>query len=549
MKLTFRQGIARHQTDVNGNATFLQRNGGNGNFIDLVVSPEPTVLVFAHKVATYIVEEVKTVPSAWGPISGTPTKYLYWDVNLLNATVTRGITLLPPLYTSDAPLSPAPDQHWFDTIENIFRVWNGSKWIDKVRLFAGYITSGAIIHPYPIGTQAGLHGESEGGNIILDSFGAPLRESDGSFVTSITWLNVANRGTATAQLDAVLRSAMASEELPKYSLVQLQAGGRMGLARSTDYRTHVHGIVTEDLYEGEVATVINTGLVKNPLWAWPSEAVGKPFFCGVTGEVTLTPPTQGVLQQCGFIYDRDAIHMTIHQVVVLDNPDVVPTPPPPPPIQAPLANFSANVLTGVSPLTVQFTDLSTNAVSLEWDFTNDGYVDSVTPNPIYTFATPGSYTVRQRAINTFGQDDEIKSNYIVVTAPNSGVGNVNLGLSFSAPAQVNGGSTFSFQVIVTNDGLGNAVNVLRELALRSNNNSEVTLVSPPPGATVSLVGNVTRVVLPLINIASGGVSSITMQATTTASAKSIQISGIVSSPQNDSTPQDNTATVTIGVKS
>lgn len=40
--------------------------------------------------------------------------------------------------------------------------------------------------------------------------------------------------------------------------------------------------------------------------------------------------------------------------------------------EAPVANFSSNVTSGYAPLTVQFSDLSRNAVSKVWDFNNDG---------------------------------------------------------------------------------------------------------------------------------------------------------------------------------
>ena len=33
-------------------------------------------------------------------------------------------------------------------------------------------------------------------------------------------------------------------------------------------------------------------------------------------------------------------------------------------------------------------------VSYQWDFNNDGTVDNTAPNPLYTFATPGTYTAK-----------------------------------------------------------------------------------------------------------------------------------------------------------
>jgi len=63
--------------------------------------------------------------------------------------------------------------------------------------------------------------------------------------------------------------------------------------------------------------------------------------------------------------------------------------PPPPPT----ANFSANPASGNAPLTVQFTDESTGAItSWNWDF-GDGSADSPAQNPSHTYTNAGDYTV------------------------------------------------------------------------------------------------------------------------------------------------------------
>lgn len=547
MKLTFRQGIARHQTDISGNPTFLQRSGAASQFIDLVVSPEPTVLVFAHREGTYLVEELKTVQKAWGPIPND-TVYLYWDVNLLTGQLTRGMTLLPPLYSVAAPGNPKPDQHWFDSTENVFRVWNGTKWVDKLRIFAGWVTSGSIIHPIKLGSQAGISGDFEGGHIVLDSFGMPLRQSNGCFVTTASWLNVVNFGTVTARLDGAIMNGMAAEELPKFSLVQLRPGRRLVLARSTDYTSRVSGIIAEDLYEGEISRVISTGVVRNPEWNWPAASINKALFCGPTGQVTLVAPKQGVVQQVGFVYDKDSIFLNVHQVIVLDDPENILPTIPSPPIDVPLANFTCDVTEGIAPLTVQFQNTSVGANALEWDFSNDGYVDSTSVAPSYTFSTPGLYTVRLRAINDHGFDDEIKANLINVAMPSTGPSQVNLGIQFGAPATVNKGALFSFQIITTNDGKAEATHVKREVVLRSSNGSEVVIKNPAAGVVVTKSGALTKVTLPETTIASGGYTIFNLQAQADATASAIQLDGIVSSLETDPTQGDNTASLTIGVR-
>ncbi|WP_410509110.1 PGF-pre-PGF domain-containing protein [Methanosarcina hadiensis] len=83
----------------------------------------------------------------------------------------------------------------------------------------------------------------------------------------------------------------------------------------------------------------------------------------------------------------------------------------------PEASFSASPLSGTSPLTVQFSDLSTgNPDSWKWDFDGNGAIDSSEKNPAWTYQTTGTYTVTLEAINTtYGNDTETKTGYITVT--------------------------------------------------------------------------------------------------------------------------------------
>ncbi|MBW2561778.1 MAG: PKD domain-containing protein, partial [Deltaproteobacteria bacterium] len=86
---------------------------------------------------------------------------------------------------------------------------------------------------------------------------------------------------------------------------------------------------------------------------------------------------------------------------------------PPPPV----ADFTASPTSGTAPLTVQFTDTSTNTpTSWAWDVDNDGVVDYTTQNPQHTYSSSGTYTVKLTATNAGGSDTEIKTDYITVTA-------------------------------------------------------------------------------------------------------------------------------------
>jgi len=81
-----------------------------------------------------------------------------------------------------------------------------------------------------------------------------------------------------------------------------------------------------------------------------------------------------------------------------------------------VVDFSASPTSGQAPLTVQFTDQTTgNPNKWEWDFDNDGTIDSFLPHPSYTYQNPGSYTVTLTAYNLSTHDTRPKPNYISVT--------------------------------------------------------------------------------------------------------------------------------------
>jgi len=75
-------------------------------------------------------------------------------------------------------------------------------------------------------------------------------------------------------------------------------------------------------------------------------------------------------------------------------------------------DFEGSPRTGEIPLTVQFTDNSVGYVinSWQWDFNNDGIIDSTEQNPTYTYYTTGHKTVR--IIINDGQASSVKPEYI-----------------------------------------------------------------------------------------------------------------------------------------
>ncbi|HDH06646.1 MAG TPA: choice-of-anchor D domain-containing protein [Nitrospirae bacterium] len=77
---------------------------------------------------------------------------------------------------------------------------------------------------------------------------------------------------------------------------------------------------------------------------------------------------------------------------------------------SPTADFTGSPTSGLAPLAVNFNDSSTGydrPLSYEWDFDNDGLIDSTVQNPSYTYNTAGIYTVSLTATDSDGSANSL----------------------------------------------------------------------------------------------------------------------------------------------
>ena len=99
----------------------------------------------------------------------------------------------------------------------------------------------------------------------------------------------------------------------------------------------------------------------------------------------------------------------------------------------PIANFTANPTSGAAPLSVNFSDQSTNTpTTWQWDFGNGS--TSTQQNPTYTYNSKGTYSVTLTVSNNNGSDTQTKTNYI----------SVNGGATFTDPRD---GQTYNIVTI------------------------------------------------------------------------------------------------------
>jgi len=299
-----------------------------------VNSPSPIIITFAYKNSNYVFEERESIVAAWGgsgistfngPFPANTKCWLFWDIDPSTGAISRGWTVVPPVTSATAPLSPQPDLHWFDTSKTTMRVRVGSAWIEKNRVFAGtYNTSGAVLTVNPPGSQVGLTGKFRGGNVLLGTGNYPLRQNDGAFLTTADQLIVANTSGLNVRVEGIQEYGTAVQNLAAFSFVSVSSAStkyqkQFQLAKSTDVDVEdfAVGMVVDDLSVSEVGNLVTSGYVTNQDWFWDITKVNKPVFLSDMGTATDVPPTTGVLQRVGTIYDVHTILLRIDPPVRL----------------------------------------------------------------------------------------------------------------------------------------------------------------------------------------------------------------------------------------
>lgn len=325
MKIPFRHGILRYQKDSVGNPMFLQKSDG-GSAIDLVVSPDPTIFTIAHRTSNYLVEEGKTTTKAWKGFESRKDYWLYIDIDLATATRTFGWIQTEPTHGLKAPSKPVVDQHWFDTSPNVMcmKIWNGSAWIERLRVFVAKYKQGAIIDFFQYGTQIGVNSQADAGFILFDSEGKPVkrfyRRDAGEFFTTSSVFTTQTAKSVNVSLDAVNMTVVASEPIPAFALVARDpTDGFIRLATYTDLDRPAVGLVQESFYDGEIGIYTQAGHIYNEQWNW-EEPAGTLLFLGANGEISTVPTQTKMIQMVGEIVTRKSIKLNIQQPIQYDDP-------------------------------------------------------------------------------------------------------------------------------------------------------------------------------------------------------------------------------------
>lgn len=309
MRLSFRQGIV---AAPNG---FLTLNNSTVNLT--IPASDLALITFADGDSNYLLSERFTVTSAWsGPFTaGSQSYWLYWDIDVTTGQRTFGHTLLSPVDGATPPTDPRNDQHWFDTVANKMKVWNSAagRWVPRIRVFAAKLISGSILtsmsinSPAYVGTQIGSlqNQPNASGALVFDINGSPLRRSNGTFFTTEDVAVAGIASSSQVKLGGICINAVATENIPAYSVVNFTDFNKISLARNIEVTPGVYGLIEVDATTGSVVNVVTEGVVTNLQWDWTSAGVNAPLYVGSTGELTATPPPSPIM--AGTVIDKHTV--------------------------------------------------------------------------------------------------------------------------------------------------------------------------------------------------------------------------------------------------
>jgi hypothetical protein len=290
MIVNFRQGLVNSPRNPSGQPDFLQIQL---NSVNVVATNSPVVLTVAHGQSDYLITIESNVSPAWRNFGTTefPSGINYWlylDVNAVTGEITYGQTKLEPVSRMYAPLNPQRDQHWFDTANNRTKVWIGSSWQDKIRIFVGQLTATSTIVHNPFGSHVGITGERKSGKIAFDVYGKPFRKSNGELFTTEDDIFVDGIVASPNSLETRLITVQAAESIPRFSVVKFTAFDTVRLARYEDTDNKILAFALQSVATNQPSSVVLQGVIENPAWNWP--AVNLPLWVDEFGQLTTNDP-------------------------------------------------------------------------------------------------------------------------------------------------------------------------------------------------------------------------------------------------------------------
>ncbi|KKL09422.1 hypothetical protein LCGC14_2566020, partial [marine sediment metagenome] len=211
------------------------------------------------------------------------------------------------------------DQHWFDTSTNTMQVYDGTQFLEKIRVFAARINGNTLFpmgtnaaKPYT-GSQVGINQTTFAGQILFALglpviisvsgvftpgqilTGSPPRVTTNPFAriytfatTETQFLTGGSQKITSVRLESDVTTAKASENMSAYQVVKWSSFSTIAPADYNDTTSTTIGILTDDVLIGNVTNVLIQGVIQNE--AWNFTTVGAELFILTNGTLTESDP-------------------------------------------------------------------------------------------------------------------------------------------------------------------------------------------------------------------------------------------------------------------
>lgn len=292
------------------------------NKANLNADMSPTIVTFAHGSTDYLLIEDINIENAWeGPFVGNVDYWLYWDIDIVTGERTFGHTTIEPSFGDVRPLMPQEDQHFFDLTFNKMYVWDGNKWIEKIRVFSASM-SDLVLNPKGNYSQVNIYGNYGSNTILIDRFRNPVStfSDDGTIelVTDSDGINVFDNLSTFTYGKLTEYYGTATEDIPKHKCVCWDSSRGLRLATPDDVDNPSFGVSDRTLSTGDVGKIITHGFLKNRHdWSW-HEPENTSIFVGNNGNISTTPSQLYSSQRIGYIVSPDTIFLDFSEQILID---------------------------------------------------------------------------------------------------------------------------------------------------------------------------------------------------------------------------------------
>jgi len=313
MFLSYSQGILTSPTSLTGIPAYVSIDA-SGTTASLVITDVPVLAVLAHGQANYLLTHSVSHAAAW-TLDSSNSSYLWFTINPATGAKGFDVTALSPIISPSAPLALV-GQVWFDTVNRQTKIYRNGMWNVAIMVQVAKIVGSTITYQ-PTGTSSfGLNTECVAGFLLMDGTNKPIRLLDGTFLTTGT--QVIQMDTTVGSSGSVVRPftslapVIASEPLPKFSIIAISGSDRVSLAKSGEVAEEVRppiGIVLSQVAQGEVTWYVRDGEVTADVWDWTAH-ISKSLYADEFGALTPIRPSASIVTRIAVVKDKQTLILT-----------------------------------------------------------------------------------------------------------------------------------------------------------------------------------------------------------------------------------------------